>query len=267
MATPAPTRVHQATAFTPTLFVAFEWSVNTWQLGGTPGAAPRPRERHVAAGACQTVLAEIRRAKSRLGLPEAARGMSGSAAGREGLWLHRFCVSQGVEHAVVAAASRAVQRRSRRAQTARLACAQAAHEAAAACGRGNAGLECRAGAQRGRCRPPPAPPGTPADAARSAARAPSEQRAAGRRWHAQGVARGWGEAARGGPPVGWHVAARRLARAGSGRGRRSSRSRSRAGAWRQRGARRGAPGKSGGWSRSASAPRGAGLGAIVRGSW
>jgi transposase len=107
-------------ACTPTLFVAFELGVNKWKRGCTTGAAPRLRERHVPAGDGPTVLEEIRRAKSRFGLPEATRVGSCSEAGRDGFWLHRFCVRQGVATAVVDAASIAVKRRSRRAKTDRL---------------------------------------------------------------------------------------------------------------------------------------------------
>ena len=46
--------------------------------------------------------------------------MSGDEAGRDGVWLHRFCVRQGIENSVVDAASIEVNRRSRRAQTERL---------------------------------------------------------------------------------------------------------------------------------------------------
>jgi transposase len=120
MATTATTRVKQETAFTPTLFLAFELGVHTWTLGFTTGAAQRPRERHVPAGDGQTVLEELRRAKSRLGLPAEARGVRGDEAGREGLWLHRFFRRQGVENSVVDAASLEVNRRDRRAKTARL---------------------------------------------------------------------------------------------------------------------------------------------------
>jgi transposase len=120
MATTATTRIDQETACIPTLFLAFELGVNTWQRGCTTGAAQRPRERQVPAGDCQTVLAERRRAKHRFGLPEEARVVRGYEAGRDGFWLHRFFVSHGVEHAVVDSASIAVHRRSRRAKTDRL---------------------------------------------------------------------------------------------------------------------------------------------------
>jgi len=94
--------------------------VNTWKLGLTTGAAQRPRERPVPAGDCQTVLEEIRRAKSRFGLPAEARVVSCYAAGRDGFWLHRFLFSQGVENIVVDSASLEVNRRYRRAKTDRL---------------------------------------------------------------------------------------------------------------------------------------------------
>src|SRR5215831_554722 len=65
MATTATIRGEQETAFTPTLFLAFELGVNKWKLGFTTGAAQRPRERQAPAGDGQAVLEEIRRAKSR----------------------------------------------------------------------------------------------------------------------------------------------------------------------------------------------------------
>jgi hypothetical protein len=75
MATTATIRVDQETGFTPPLSLAFEWGENQWKLGGTTGAAQRPQERHVPAGACQEAVGEERRrAKSRFGLPAEARG-------------------------------------------------------------------------------------------------------------------------------------------------------------------------------------------------
>jgi len=120
MATIATTRIDQEIVFTPTLLLAFELGVNKWKLGFTTGAAQRPRERQVPAGDCQTVREEIRRAKSRFGLPEEARVVSCYEAGRDGFWLHRFLGSQGVENIVVDSASIEVNRRYRRAKTDRL---------------------------------------------------------------------------------------------------------------------------------------------------
>jgi transposase len=120
MANTATTRVDQGTAFIPTLFLAFALGVNKWKRGFTTGAAQRPRARQVPAGDSQMVLEEIRRAKRRCGFPAEARVVSGYEAGREGFWLHRFFVSQGVAHAVVDSASLAGNRRHRRAKTERL---------------------------------------------------------------------------------------------------------------------------------------------------
>ena len=120
MATTTTIRGDQETTFTPTLFLAFAWGVKTWQLGCTPGAAQRPRERPVPAGDCHAVLEERRRAQSRCGLPAEARVVSCYEAGRDGLWLHRFFVSQGLANSVVDAASIEVHRRSRRAKPERL---------------------------------------------------------------------------------------------------------------------------------------------------
>jgi transposase len=91
-----------------------------WRLGFTTGAAQRPRERQVLAGEVHTVLGEIDRAKQRFGLPEHARVVSCYEAGRDGFWLHRFLVAQGVENLVVDASSIEVNRRQRRAKTNRL---------------------------------------------------------------------------------------------------------------------------------------------------
>jgi hypothetical protein len=47
MATPATTRVDPETTVTPTLLVALALGGNPGQLGGTTGAAPRPRVLHL----------------------------------------------------------------------------------------------------------------------------------------------------------------------------------------------------------------------------
>src|SRR5262245_63195808 len=116
----ATIHVDQETAFTPTLFLAFELGVNKWKLGFTTGAAQRPRERQVPAGDCHMVLEEIRRAKSRFGWPEEAQVVCCYEAGRDGFWLHRFLLDQGVQNQVVDSSSIAVNRRRRRAKSDRL---------------------------------------------------------------------------------------------------------------------------------------------------
>jgi transposase len=121
MATSTGTRVDQSPISRPTLFLAFALSTSTWKLGCTTGAAQRPRERNVPARNIAAVQEEIARATQRFGCPEDAPGVSGYEAGRDGFWLHRWFVAQGVENIVVDSSSLAGQRRQRRAQTDRLA--------------------------------------------------------------------------------------------------------------------------------------------------
>ena len=99
MARSVETHIAQGITQRPTLFLAFELSTGTWKLGFTTGSAQRPRERGVlardmAAGGGE----EIIRAKQRFGLPADARVVSCYEAGRDGFWLHRCLVSQGVEN-------------------------------------------------------------------------------------------------------------------------------------------------------------------------
>ena len=84
-----------------TLFVAFELSEKTWRLGFTTGHGQKPRERSVPARDHQRVLDEIAQAKHRLGLPETAPVVSCYEAGREGFWLHRLLLAQGITNHVV----------------------------------------------------------------------------------------------------------------------------------------------------------------------
>jgi transposase len=120
MATPAATCKDQAMTQQPTLFLAFELGVTTWRLGFTTGAAQRPRERTMPAGALHVLLEEMARAKQRFGLPKDTRVVSGYEAGRDGCWLHRWLEAQGVENCVVDSSSIEVNRRRRRAKTDRL---------------------------------------------------------------------------------------------------------------------------------------------------
>lgn len=116
----ATTRHDQPRTAQPTVFLAVELGVHPWQLACTTGAAQRPRARRVPARDRATVREELARAMQRLGVSAAARVVSGSAAGRDGFWLHRAVVAPGVEHVVGESASLEVQRHSRRAQTERL---------------------------------------------------------------------------------------------------------------------------------------------------
>jgi transposase len=104
----------------PTLYLAFELGKADWKLGFTTGLGQKPRLRTVKARELGTLQDEIRLAKKRFGLPETTTVKSCYEAGRDGFWLHRYLVSQGIENLVVDSASIEVNRRARRAKTDRL---------------------------------------------------------------------------------------------------------------------------------------------------
>ena len=114
------TRISESTAAPACLLLAFELSERTWKLGFTIGRGQRPRMRQIPAGAVDRLADEIARAKVRVGLLGDAPVVSCYEAGREGFWLHRYLVAQGVRNAVVDSSSIEVNRRARRAKTDRL---------------------------------------------------------------------------------------------------------------------------------------------------
>jgi transposase len=116
----ATTRQIETTAGTPALYVAFELGETSWKLALTTGMGQRSRERTIAARDRGAVLGEIERAKQRFGLSAKAAVRSCYEAGREGFWLHRWLVSEGIESQVVDASSIEVNRRARRAKTDRM---------------------------------------------------------------------------------------------------------------------------------------------------
>jgi transposase len=120
MTTATPIRMTDETPDRPALLLAFELGANQWQLGFTTGAAQRPRERNVPARHLEAVREESCTAKARFGLPADAPVISCYEAGRDGFWLHRWLVPQGVANCVVDSSSIAVNRRHRRAKTDRL---------------------------------------------------------------------------------------------------------------------------------------------------
>lgn len=100
-----------------TLYLAFELGNTEWKLGFTIGLGQSPRQRQVRAGDLVGLTQEMRRAKERFKLAPPARVLSCYEAGRDGFWLHRYLVSQGVENLVVDSASIEVNRRAKRAKT------------------------------------------------------------------------------------------------------------------------------------------------------
>ena len=118
------TRVDQSTVSMNeqpvTVLLALELGDRTWKLGFTTGIGQRPRVRQIPAGAVDRLLAEVTRAKVRLGVPAAAPVVSCYEAGRDGFWLHRSLMAQGVTNHVVDSSSIEVPRRARRAKTDKL---------------------------------------------------------------------------------------------------------------------------------------------------
>jgi transposase len=114
-----PTRLHESTRNGDVLYLAFELGRKEWKLGFAAQVGQRPRLRTIRAGDLARLEEEIGRAQQRFGLQE-PRVVSCYEAGRDGFWLHRFLISQGVENVVVDSSSLEVNRRARRAKTDRL---------------------------------------------------------------------------------------------------------------------------------------------------
>jgi transposase len=102
------------------LYLAFELGEKDWKLGFVTGIGQRPRRRRVEAGDLKALQEEISLAKKRLDLPKASPVLSCYEAGRDGFWIHRYLVEEGVENLIVDAASIKVDRRSKRAKTDRI---------------------------------------------------------------------------------------------------------------------------------------------------
>jgi transposase len=104
----------------PVLYLAFERGRSSWKLAFTTDAGQKSRLRSLAAGSLVGLGFEIKRAKERFGLAPEAPVISCYEAGRDGFWLHRFLVLEGVQNLVVDSASIEVNRRKRRAKSDRL---------------------------------------------------------------------------------------------------------------------------------------------------
>ena len=114
------THVHQFTAPTLNLYLAFELSWGEWKLAFTTGHGQAPRYRTIPARDLMRLREEIARAKRRFKLPADAPVVSCYEAGRDGFWLHRYLLSQGIHNLVVDSSSIEVNRRQRRAKSDRL---------------------------------------------------------------------------------------------------------------------------------------------------
>ena len=102
------------------LYVALELGQSNWKLAASVGVGQKARIRDVSGGDASALLSELQAAKTRFGLSADAKVMCCYEAGRDGFWLHRFLLSQGIENVVVDSSSIEVNRRRRRAKTDRL---------------------------------------------------------------------------------------------------------------------------------------------------
>ena len=97
------------------LYMALELSNKKWKLGFSDGA--KQRQVTIEAGNWLALHTEIDRAKEKLHLGKGCRIVSCYEAGRDGFWIHRRLVEEGIENLVVDSSSIEVNRRSRRAKT------------------------------------------------------------------------------------------------------------------------------------------------------
>jgi len=103
-----------------TLMMSMELGESGWLLGFASAFGQKPLRRKIATRDGEALMAQIAWAKRRLGLAAEAPVASCYEAGRDGFWLHRFLVAQGVENLVVDSASIEVDRRKRRAKSDRI---------------------------------------------------------------------------------------------------------------------------------------------------
>jgi transposase len=99
--------------------MAFELGEKNWKLALSDGARS-PSHYTVTAGDTAAVLECIAKAKARCELAQEASVRSYYEAGRDGFWLHRWLIAQGIDNIVVDSASIEVNRRARRTKTDRL---------------------------------------------------------------------------------------------------------------------------------------------------
>ena len=99
------------------LYLAFELGNTSWNLGFSTGLGQAARRRKVDARDLEALRYEIRLAKQRFHLPAEAPVKSCYEAGRDGFWLHRCLLANGINNQIVDSSSIEVNRRARRTKT------------------------------------------------------------------------------------------------------------------------------------------------------
>lgn len=100
------------------LYMVLELSNSHWKLGFSDGH--RNRQNTIEAGDWVALNEMIGRAKEKFKCAEDCRMVSCYEAGRDGFWIHRALVAQGIENVVVDSSSIEVNRRQRRTKTDRV---------------------------------------------------------------------------------------------------------------------------------------------------
>jgi transposase len=102
---------------TPALCMAIESGASEWKLYFSTGLGQHPRERTVPARQLDRLMTEVARAKKHFGLAADAPVASCYEAGRDGFWLHRSLIAEGIANEVIESASIEVKRQKRRVKT------------------------------------------------------------------------------------------------------------------------------------------------------
>jgi transposase len=100
------------------LYMAMELSQKKWKLGFSNGE--RTRIRTIGARDWDNLLAEIELAKHKLNCAKDSQVVSCYEAGRDGFWIHRALVGEGIDNRVLDSASIEVSRRQKKVKTDRV---------------------------------------------------------------------------------------------------------------------------------------------------
>lgn len=112
------TALENNTAIKGVLYMALELSLNKWCIAF--GTGVKTRQVTLESGDRLGLLEEIKKAKIKFGLPDETEVISCYEAGRDGFWIHRWLISEGIKNIVIDSSSIKVDRKSRRAKTDRL---------------------------------------------------------------------------------------------------------------------------------------------------
>jgi transposase len=100
------------------LYIAFELSNTKWKLAFGNGI--KKRQKTITARDLPALMEEIEKARQRFKMRADVQVSSCYEAGRDGFWIHRFLVSEGIHNVVVDSSSIEVNRRFRRAKSDRI---------------------------------------------------------------------------------------------------------------------------------------------------